>query len=304
MEIAILIPCLNEELTIEKVVKDFKTTLPNAIVYVYDNDSEDNTFEVAKNAGAVVVKEFERGKANVIHRMFSEIEADIYIMVDGDDTYPAESAPEMIELFLERKVDMVIGDRLSNDSYSKENTRAFHGFGNSLIKSLINNFFNANISDVLTGYRVMSKKLVKNYSSSIKGFELETDLTLYCLNYDLKILEFPIIYRDRPEGSVSKLNTISDGFKVITLFFNLYRLYKPLYFFGIIAALFFIIGIGLGMFPIYEYFYNDNHFITKVPTAILSVSLIIIAILLMCCGLILDNLSKNDKKIVKILMNK
>ncbi|ESU29874.1 glycosyl transferase family protein [Flavobacterium limnosediminis JC2902] len=304
MEIAILIPCLNEELTIERVVNGFKKELPNSTVYVYDNNSNDDTFKIASEANAVVKKEFKKGKANVILRMFNEIEADIYVMIDGDDTYPIEAIHSMIALLKEQNADMIIGDRISNGAYKNQNKRKFHNFGNSLIKTLINSFFKTNISDVLSGYRVFSRRFVKNYASSIKGFELETDLTLFCLNYDLKIDQFPINYKDRPPNSKSKLNTFNDGFKVITLFLNLYRLYKPLQFFSTISLCFAIFGLGLGYFPIREYIVKPDHYITKVPTAILAVSLIIMALLLFCCGLILDNLSKYDKRNFKqILLN-
>lgn len=281
MKIAILIPCLNESLTIKKVIDDFKYYLPSSEIFVYDNASEDDTYQIAKEAGATVRIENNRGKANVILRMFNEIEADYYIMIDGDDTYPVDVAPKLINLMINENADMIIGDRLSNKSYSVENKRKFHGFGNSLVKLLINKFFNSDITDVLTGYRVLSKRLVKNYTSSITGFELETDLTLFCLSYDLKVRQYPIEYRDRPKGSVSKLNTYTDGFKVLLLFFNLYRFYKPLYFFGYLAIVFFAAGMFLGVFPIKEYIFNEGHYITKVPTAILSISLIIISILLL-----------------------
>lgn len=304
MKIAILIPCLNEELTIKKVVNDFKIALPESSVYVYDNDSNDNTFTIATEAKAIVKKELKKGKANVILRMFSEIDADIYVMVDGDDTYPADAVKDMIRLLQDENADMVIGDRISNGDYKNQNKRRFHNFGNSLIKTLINRFFKTNISDVLSGYRVFSRRFVKNYVSSIKGFELETDLTLFCLNYDLRIEQLPIHYKDRPPNSESKLNTINDGIKVISLFFNLYRLYKPLQFFTTISLFVAFFGLGLGYFPVKEYIVKPDHYITKVPTAILSISLIIMALLLFCCGLILDNLSKYDKRNFKqILLN-
>lgn len=304
MKIAVLIPCLNEESSIKKVVRDFQSFLPNSDIYVYDNNSTDNTFEIASAENVFVKKEYNKGKANVILSMFYDIDADYYIMVDGDDTYPAEEAQTMIDLAIKYNSDMVIADRISSGAYKSENKRLFHNFGNHLIRKLINNFFNTNIADVLTGYRVFNKRFVKNYASSIKGFELETDLTLYCLNYDFKYIQHPIKYRDRSENSVSKLNTFQDGIKIIRLFFNLYRLYKPLNFFGFIALIIFLIGLFLGSFPIMEYLSKPNHFITKVPTAILAVSLVIISILCLFCGLILDNLAKYDKRNFKqILIN-
>lgn len=302
MNIAVLIPCLNEEATIGKVVSDFKEQLPESTIYVYDNDSSDRTSEVAHQAGAVVKKELRRGKANVILRMFYEIDADLYIMVDGDDTYPAETAVDMIKLMQENNCDMVIGDRISSGAYRTENKRPFHNAGNALIKTLINHFFNTHITDVLSGYRIFSRRFVKNYASSIQGFELETDLTLFCLNYGLTFDQHPIAYRDRPLNSTSKLHTYRDGFKVVKLFLNLYRLYKPMYFFGLISLFFLVCGLVLGVFPVREYLVNPDHYITKVPTAILAVSLVIIALLLFCCGLILDNLSKYDKRNFKQLL--
>lgn len=302
MNIAVLIPCLNEEATIKKVINDFQKALPESIIYVYDNNSSDTTFKTAKKAGALVRKEYNKGKANVVLRMFYEIEADIYIMVDGDDTYPADTITDMIQTFKEFNCDMLVGDRISSGAYKTENKRLFHGIGNALIKNLINRVFNSHVKDVLSGYRIFNRRFVKNYASSIQGFELETDLTLFSLNYGFILKEYPIEYRDRPENSLSKLHTFKDGIKVLRLFFNLYRLYKPMYFFGLMASFFLITGLILGYFPIREYIVNSNHYITKVPTAILAVSLVIISLLLFCCGLILDNLSKYDKRNFKQLL--
>ncbi len=254
LKIAVLVPCYNEALTIGKVVEDFKTYLPNADIYVYDNNSKDETIAIAKKAGAIVRQEKRQGKANVVFKMFREIEADMYIMIDGDDTYPVECVREMVNQFIENNCDMLVGDRLSNNSYKKENKRAFHNFGNNLVRNLINVFFGSELKDILSVYRIFSKKFVKNYSSSIKGFELETDLSIYSLHYGLAIEEYSINYRDRPEGSVSKLNTFTDGFKVIKLFFNLVRLYKPLLFFGAVSVILFILGIIFMIVPIREYF--------------------------------------------------
>jgi len=294
MEIAVLIPCYNEGLTIRKVVSDFKDALPGAKVYVYDNNSTDNTIEEALEAGALIGKEYEQGKAAVILRMFEEIEADYYFMVDGDDTYPAEAAKELIRCMMEYGADMVVGDRLSNKTYLKENKRLFHNFGNDLLRKLINGFFHSELKDILSGYRLFSKRFIKNYTSLITGFELETDLTIYCLNYGFRIKEVQIQYRDRPSGSVSKLDTYKDGYQVLKLFFNLYRLYRPLGFFGIFSLIFFLTGLILGIFPVMDYI--EYHYVYKVPTAIAAVSLTIIGILLFTCGLILDNISKFDKK--------
>ena len=300
MRIAILIPCYNEELTIRKVVTDFKMVLPDADIYVYDNNSADNTIKEALAAGAIVRTETEQGKGAVVLSMFRDIDADYYLMVDGDDTYPAEGAKSLLACIQNENVDMVIGDRLSNKSYLAENKRPFHNFGNDLVRKLINQFYKTELKDILTGYRLFSRRFVKNYSSLITGFELETDLTVYCLNYGFKIREVQIDYRDRPEGSVSKLNTYKDGYRVLKLFFNLYRLYKPLGFFGILATTFLTIGLLLGLFPIIEFIKYE--YVYRVPTAIVAVSMIIISVLLFTCGLILDNISKFDKKNFKHLL--
>lgn len=294
MKLAVLIPCYNEGLTIRKVVSDFKEALPQAIIYVYNNNSTDNTVEEALAAGAIVRNELEQGKGAVVLSMFRDIEADYYMMVDGDDTYPAEEAPALIECMRQSNADMVIGDRLSNKTYLAENKRPFHNFGNNLVRKLINKFFNSKLNDILSGYRLFSRRFVKNYSSLISGFELETDFTLYCLNYDFRIKQVPITYRDRPAGSESKLNTFTDGYRVVRLFFNLCRLYKPLAFFSSISGILLLIGLILGIFPVIDYI--EYQYVYKVPTAIAAVAVTIIAVLLFTCGLILDNISKFDKK--------
>jgi len=300
-KIAVLVPCYNEALTIEKVVRDFQQHIPEAEIFVYDNNSKDATVEIATKAGAVVGNEKKQGKANVVFRMFREIDADLYIMIDGDDTYPVECIRDMVNQFTENKCDMLVGDRLSNNSYKKENKRAFHNFGNNLVRNLINIFFGSELKDILSGYRIFSRKFVKNYASSIKGFELETDLSIYALHYGLAIEEYSINYRDRPEGSVSKLNTFTDGFKVIKLFFNLVRLYKPLLFFGMVSIILFVLGILFMIIPIREYF--EYQYVYKVPTLIFSIMLIIVSILSLATGLILDNISIIDKKNFKVRYN-
>lgn len=300
-KIAVLVPCYNEAPTIGKVVSDFKKFLPEAQIFVYDNNSKDNTVSIAKEAGATVRHEKRQGKANVVFKMFREVEADIYIMIDGDDTYPVDHIKEMLDQFTDNNCDMLVGDRLSNKSYKNENKRAFHNFGNNLVRSLINVFFGSELKDILSGYRIFSKKFVKNYSSSIKGFELETDLSIYSLHYGLSIEEYSINYRDRPEGSESKLNTFTDGFKVIKLFFNLVRLYKPLLFFGTVSIILFIIGIIFMVVPIREYF--EYQYVYKVPTLIFSIMLTIVSLLSFATGLILDNISIIDKKNFKVRFN-
>lgn len=301
LKIAVLVPCYNEALTIEKVVRDFQHYIPEAEIFVYDNNSKDATVEIATKAGAIVGNEKKQGKANVVFRMFREIDADLYIMIDGDDTYPVECIRDMVNQFIENKCDMLVGDRLSNKSYKKENKRAFHNFGNNLVRNLINIFFGSELKDILSGYRIFSRKFVKNYASSIKGFELETDLSIYALHYGLTIEEYSINYRDRPEGSVSKLNTFTDGFKVIKLFFNLVRLYKPLLFFGMVSIILFVLGILFMIIPIREYF--EYQYVYKVPTLIFSIMLIIVSILSLATGLILDNISIIDKKNFKVRYN-
>ncbi|MCU7614242.1 glycosyltransferase family 2 protein [Chryseobacterium sp. GMJ5] len=300
-KIAILIPCYNEALTIGKVVADFKMHLPYAEIYVYDNNSKDETVAIAKKSGAIVKHEKKQGKANVIFKMFREIDADLYIMIDGDDTYPVDCIKQMVDQFTENNCDMLVGDRLSNKSYKNENKRAFHNFGNNLVRALINVFFGSDLKDILSGYRIFSRKFVKNYSSSIKGFELETDLSIYALHYGLTIEEYSIHYRDRPEGSESKLNTFTDGFKVIKLFFNLVRLYKPLLFFGTVALLLFTLGLIFMVVPIREYF--EYQYVYKVPTLIFSIMLIIVSLLSFATGLILDNISIIDAKNFKVRYN-
>lgn len=294
MKLAVLIPCYNEEITIRKVVTDFRAALPEADIYVYDNNSTDRTIEEATAAGAIVRKEKIQGKGAVVLSMFRDIDADYYLMVDGDDTYPAEVAPKMVDLMVENNADMLIGDRLSNQTYLAENKRPFHNFGNDLVRGLINRFFHSDLHDILSGYRMFSNRFVKNYSSLISGFELETDLAIYCLHYDFRIEQIPIEYRDRPEGSVSKLNTFSDGYKVLRLFLDLYRLYKPLSFFSKVSFVFFAIGILVGIFPIVDYVLYS--YVYRVPMAIAAVALVIVGVLLFTCGLILDNISKFDKK--------
>ena len=233
-KIAVLIPCYNESLTIEKVIKDFRAALPESTIYVYDNNSTDNTAQIAEEAGAVVRKEYQQGKGNVIRRMFREIDAECYIMVDGDNTYPAECAPEMVQKVLDKNVDMVVGDRLSS-TYFEENKRPFHNFGNSLVRKSINVLFHSDIKDIMTGYRAFSYQFVKSFPVLSGGFEIETEMSIHAIDKNLLIENVIIEYRDRPEGSESKLNTYSDGFKVLMTICRLFRNYRPMAFFGLIA---------------------------------------------------------------------
>ena len=301
MEIAILIPCYNEELTIGKVVNDFKKELPEAKIYVYDNNSKDKTSEIAKKAGAIIRKETEQGKGNVCRSMFRDIDADVYVMVDGDDTYPANMVHELVDAVMFNGADMVIGDRLSNGTYASENKRGFHNLGNNLVKMLINKIFKNNINDIMTGYRAFSKKFVKTNGIMSPGFQIETELTITSLVYRYKVEEIPIIYRDRPEGSKSKLNTFSDGVKVLVTLFDLYKDYRPLFFFGFISFISLILGLIIGTPVIVEF--AATHYVSKVPSAILASALVVISILFMMLGAILDHSSNIDKRNHEIMVN-
>ena len=252
-EIAVLIPCYNEELTIEKVIKDFRLELPNAKIYVYDNNSSDDTSKIAKENGAIVKKEYRQGKGNVVRSMFRDIDADIYIMIDGDDTYPANFVHSLMKPVIDEEADIVIGDRHSNGTYKDENKRAMHNFGNNLVKNLINKIFQSNLKDIMTGYRVFNKKFVKNMPINSNGFEIETEMTLHTLDKKFLIKEIPIEYRDRPEGSFSKLNTYSDGIRVLKTIFWVFKDYKPLAFFSLLALIFFVLAIAIGIPVISEF---------------------------------------------------
>lgn len=293
-KVAVLIPCYNEELTIEKVIKDFKKELPEADIYVYDNNSKDKTAEIAKQNGAIVKHEYKQGKGNVVKSMFYDIDADIYVMVDGDDTYPAEFVHQLIKPVEEGQADMCIGDRLSNGTYQKENKRLFHEFGNNLVKKAINLLFKTKLKDIMTGYRVFSKKFVKNMPVMTPKFEIETEMSLYGLDKGFVIEEIPIDYRDRPEGSSSKLNTISDGIKVIKTIIKMYKNYKPLQFFTYIAIIVFLIGLLIGCPVIIEFF--KTKYITKVPSAILATGLVTLSVIIGQCGVILDTVVKINKE--------
>lgn len=243
-KIAVLIPCYNEEKTIEKVVKDWKTELPEAVIYVYDNNSNDKTAELAQNAGAIVRHEYAQGKGNVIRRMFREIDAECYIMVDGDDTYPAEYGRKMANLVLEKNADMVVGDRLSS-TYFNENKRPFHNFENTLVRASVNRLFHTDIRDIMTGYRAFSFLFVKSFPVLSKGFEIETEMTIHAVEKNMRIENVVIEYRDRPSGSESKLNTYSDGFKVLKTIGRLYKNYRPFGFFGRISTVLMLVSMGL-----------------------------------------------------------
>lgn len=291
-KIAVLIPCYNEELTVEKTVNDFKRVLPNADIYVYNNNSKDRTKELALKAGAIVKDEYRQGKGAVVRSMFRDIDADVYIMVDGDDTYPAEEVEGLITPVLEGKADMVIGDRLSSTYYT-ENKRPFHNFGNSLVKGLINFLFKSDLNDIMTGYRSFSKKFVKCMPVMSDGFQIETEMTIFALTNNMQVVNVPITYRDRPEGSESKLNTFSDGYKVLLTLFNLFKDNRPFLFFGSISIVIFIIGLLIGI-PVIDEFIKTAY-ITKVPSAILAAALMLNAFLMFSVGIILDAI-KNEKR--------
>ena len=291
-KIAVLIPCYNEELTVEKTVSDFKRVLPNADIYVYNNNSKDRTKELALKAGAIVKDEYRQGKGAVVRSMFRDIDADVYVMVDGDDTYPAVEVEGLIAPVLEGKADMVIGDRLSSTYYT-ENKRPFHNFGNSLVKGLINFLFKSDLNDIMTGYRSFSKKFVKCMPVMSDGFQIETEMTIFALTNNMQVVNVPITYRDRPEGSESKLNTFSDGFKVLLTLFNLFKDNRPFLFFGSISIVIFIIGLLIGIPVINEFI--KTAYITKVPSAILAAALMLNAFLMFSVGIILDAI-KNEKR--------
>ncbi len=293
-KIAVMIPCYNEEITIEKVIKDFRKELPDADIYVYDNNSTDKTVEIATKNNAIIRKEYNQGKGNVIRRMFREIDADIYVMVDGDDTYPAEMVHELIKPIEEQKADMVIGDRLSNGTYKKENKRKFHSLGNSMVRGSINKLFGTNLRDIMTGYRAFNKIFVKNIPVLSSKFEIETEMTLHALDKKFIIKEIPIVYRDRPEGSTSKLNTVKDGMKVLKTILSMYKDYKPRKFFFALAILLFILGLIPGIPVIVEF--AKTHFITKVPSAILATGFMLMATVAFQCGIILDTIVKANKQ--------
>ena len=292
-KIAVLIPCYNESKTIEKVVTDFKRVLPEAVIYVYDNNSTDHTDEIARKAGAVVRYEHRQGKGNVIRRMFREIDAECYIMTDGDDTYPAESAPEMIKKVLERNVDMVVGDRLST-TYFTENKRPFHNFGNSLVRKSINLLFNTDIKDIMTGYRAFSYQFVKSFPVLSKGFEIETEMSIHAADKNMFVENVIIEYRDRPEGSVSKLNTYSDGFRVLRTIARLYRTYKPMNFYGVVAAVLAVLSVGF-LIPILVK-YSQTHLVPNFPTLFVCGFVMLAAIQSFFSGMILQTISQKNRQ--------
>lgn len=300
-KIAVLIPCYNESKTIAKVVKDYKEALPEADIYVYDNNSVDETDKIAKEAGAIVRYERRQGKGNVIRSMFHQIDADCYLMIDGDDTYPAENARQMCAEVLSGEADMVIGDRLSS-TYFEENKRPFHNIGNVTVRYLINKLFHSNVRDIMTGYRAFSRDFVKMFPVLLKGFEIETEMTIHALDKNMLLKEIPVTYRDRPAGSVSKLNTYSDGMKVIFTIFRLFRDYKPLLFFSCISVV--LLAVAAILFVPVFYEYLKTGLVPRYPTLIVSCFIVLLAMLLWSCGLILEVLVKKHRQMFEILRNK
>ena len=298
-KIAVLIPCYNEAKTVGKVIKDYKKYLPSADIYVYDNNSTDGTDKIAKSEGAIVRYEYRQGKGNVVRSMFKDIDADCYLIVDGDDTYPAENAKEMCDLVINKNVDMVIGDRLSS-TYFKENKRRFHGFGNKLVRWLINLLFKSKIKDIMTGYRAFSYDFVKTFPVLSKGFEIETEMTIHALDKNMLIKEIPVNYKDRPAGSNSKLRTFSDGFKVLKTVARLFKEYKPMAFFGLISILFLLIFLIMFIPVLIEYF--KTGLVPRFPTLIFSLFMLLISILLFSCGIILEVVVKKHRQLLEVIL--
>lgn len=291
-KLAVLIPCYNEEKTISKVVTDFKEVLPEAVIYVYDNNSTDSSAKLAREAGAVVRYERKQGKGNVIRRMFREIDAEVYIMVDADDTYPAEISREMADTVRNRGADMVVGDRLSS-TYFTENKRKFHNFGNSVVRFAINNLFESEIKDIMTGYRAFGYNFVKTYPVISKGFEIETEMTIHAVDRNMQIENIPVDYRDRQVGSQSKLNTYSDGIKVIYTIIKLYKNYKPFAFFSAIAT--FLALLSILFFAPVLVTYLETGLVDRFPTLIVCGFVMVMAILLFSIGILLSTLRDKDR---------
>jgi glycosyltransferase involved in cell wall biosynthesis len=298
-EVAILIPCYNEAATIGKVVADFRAAAPEASIYVYDNNSSDDTAAIAREAGAIVVPEYRQGKGFVVRSMFRDIDADCYIMVDGDDTYPAEEAAALAELVREGQADMVVGDRLSS-TYFAENQRAFHGFGNKLVRFSVNRIFASNVRDIMSGCRAFSRRFARTFPVLSGGFEIETEMTIHALDRNFLIREVPVTYRDRIEGSESKLSTFSDGFKVLGTIGTLFRDYRPFQFFSIAALALALIALGLFWAPFDEYVRTG--FVKKVPSLVVSIAFAISALLAFACGVILDSIRTHSRQFYELAM--
>jgi glycosyltransferase involved in cell wall biosynthesis len=291
---AVIIPCYNEAITVGKVIDDFARELPEAAIYVYDNNSSDETAEIARQHGAIVKRETRQGKGNVVRQAFRELDADYYVMVDGDDTYPAEAVHALLEPLRNDEADIVFGDRLSNESYFKENKRQFHNFGNSLVCSLIKALYGVKITDAMTGYRAFSRVFVKTFPILSKGFEIEVEMDIHAIDKNWRSAEIPIDYRDRPEGSVSKLSTVKDGAKVLATILGLFKDYKPLALFSLVGFIIILIGLLLGLSVILEFI--ETGLVPRMPTAILAVAFVLTGMLSLACGLILDTTVKANRK--------
>lgn len=298
--IAVLIPCYNESQTIGKVVREYREALPEADIYVYDNNSTDGTDEIARAEGAIVRYEYRQGKGNVVRSMFRDIDADCYLMTDGDDTYPAENARQMADLVLNKGVDMVIGDRLSS-TYFTENKRPFHNSGNRVVRWLINKLFHNEVRDIMTGYRAFSRLFVKTFPVLSKGFEIETELTIHAVDKNFLLEEIPVTYRDRPEGSESKLNTFSDGFKVLGTIASLFREYKPFRFFTAVAVILWVIAVGFFL-PVFVDYLNTG-LVPKFPTVIVCGVVATVGMLMWICGIILEVMVKKHRQLYELMLN-
>ena len=292
--VAVLIPCYNEAVTIAKVVDDFTRVLPDAVIYVYDNNSTDGTADIARKHGAVVRTESRQGKGNVVRQMLRDINADYYLMVDGDDTYPAEDAPGLLMPLFENTADMTVGDRLSNGTYDRENDRAFHGFGNNLVKRLIKILYGFEFSDVMTGYRAFNEVFAKTLPVLSPGFEIETELSIHAVDKGWRIVEVPVNYRDRPEGSESKLSTFSDGMKVLLTIASLFKDFRPLALFGWVAVIFILVGLVIGIPVVAEF--AQTGLVPRLPSAVLAVARVLIGLLSLASGLVLDTVVKGTRK--------
>lgn len=299
-KIAVLIPCYNESQTIRKVVEEYRLALPEADIYVYDNNSTDHTDEIAREAGAIVRYEYRQGKGNVVRSMFRDIDADCYLMIDGDDTYPAENARDMVDLVLKKGVDMVIGDRLSS-TYFTENKRPFHNVGNRIVRYLINKLFHNNVQDIMTGYRAFSRLFVKTFPVLSKGFEIETEMTIHAVDKNFLLEEIPVTYRDRPEGSESKLNTFSDGIRVLKTIATLFREYKPFKFFTTVAAVLWLVAIGFFVPVFIEYLHTG--LVMKFPTVIVCGVTATVGTLMWICGIILEVIVKKHRQLYELMLN-
>ena len=299
-KIAVIIPCYNESKTIEKVVNDYKRVLPEADIYVYDNNSKDGTDEIARKAGAIVRYETKQGKGNVVRTMFRDIDADCYVLVDGDDTYPAENAREMCNYILNDNVDMVIGDRLSS-TYFKENKRPFHNLGNKMVRGLIKKIFKTNINDIMTGYRAFSYKFAKTFPLLSKRFEIETEMSIHAVDKNFTLKEIPVQYRDRPSGSVSKLSTFKDGARVLKTIATLFKEYKPTMFFNTVSVLFYLVSLILAIPVFSEYF--DTGLVPKFPSLIVAGIFLVVALLLNITGIILQVIVKKHRQLFELQLN-